>query len=81
MKKSNKKITSKNFDERFDRGEDMGYFVDQKKAQVNKKVQRVNIDFPAEFLMEIDKEAEKIGVARTALIKLWLSEKLEHSLH
>ena len=49
-----------------------------KKAKVNKKIQRVNIAFPIFLLVEIDREARKIGVARSALIKLWLSEKLKH---
>ena len=56
-------------------------FLDVKKAQVNKKIQRVNVDIPAPFLMKIDREAKRIGVARTALIKLWLSERLEHIQH
>ena len=79
MKKSQKKLKAKNFDERFDKGEDMGDFLETKKAEVHKEVHRINIDFPAEFLMKIDKEARRIGVARTALIKLWLSERLNHS--
>ncbi len=78
MKKSVKKISSKEFDKRFDKGKDMGHFLDVSKIKVNKKIQRVNIDFPIFLLAEIDKEARKIGVARTALIKLWLSEKLKH---
>ena len=79
MKKSVKKITAKEFDRRFDKGKDMGPFLNAKKAKVNKKIQRVNIDFPIFLLVEIDKEARKIGVARFALIKLWLSEKLKHT--
>jgi len=79
MKKSSKKITSKEFDKKFDEGKDMGSFLDAKKAKINKKIQRVNIDFPVFLLVEIDKEAKRIGVARSALIKLWLSEKLKHS--
>ena len=79
MKKSAKKITSKEFDRRFDKGKDMRSFLDAKKAKVNKRIQRVNIDFPIFLLVEIDKEARKIGVARSALIKLWLSEKLKHA--
>jgi hypothetical protein len=38
-----------------------------------------NIDFPISFLKKIDKEAEQIGVARTALIKMWLAERLENT--
>ena len=81
MKKQDKKISAKDFDRRFDSGEDMVDFMDVKKAQVNKRIQRINVDIPIPFLMRIDREAQRIGVARTALIKLWLSEKLESAQH
>ncbi len=81
MKKQDKKISAKDFDRRFDNGEDMVDFMDVKKAQVNKQIQRINVDIPMPFLMKIDKEAQRIGVARTALIKLWLSERLESAQH
>lgn len=76
MKRLKKKITSEEFDKRFDSGEDVGDFLDVKQAKVNKQVQRINIDFPISFLMRIDKEARRIGVARTALIKIWMAERL-----
>ena len=79
MKRSRKSISSKEFDKKFDTGADMAEFLDTGKAKANKKMQRVNIDFPIFFLAEIDKEAKRVGVARTALIKLWLAEKLENS--
>ena len=78
MKNSNKKITSKELDAKFDSGEDIWEYLDISKAKACKQVKRVNIDFPASMLNKIDNEAHKIGVARSALIKLWLSEKLEH---
>lgn len=79
MKKSRKKITSEEFDRKFDSGKDMGDFLDIKKAKINKQIRRVNIDFPVSFLERIDEEARKIGVARTALIKIWIAERLEHA--
>jgi len=81
MKRLKKEITSKEFDTRFDSGEDMADLLDIKKAKVNKQVQRINIDFPIFFLRRIDKEARKIGVARTALIKIWMAERLEPIAH
>jgi len=75
MKESNKKISSSKFDEAFEKG-DVSKYLDLPNAKVNKKVQRVNIDFPSGLLKLIDREAEKIGVARTALIKIWLAERL-----
>jgi len=81
MKRLKKKITSEQFDKRFDNGEDMGDLLDIKKAKVNKQVQRINIDFPISFLRRIDEEARRIGVARTALIKIWMAERLEPIAH
>ncbi len=77
MKKLKNKITTEQFDKSFDNGDDMGDFLDTKKVKTNRKIQRINIDFPASFLKKIDEEATKIGVARTALIKMWLAERLE----
>ena len=78
MKKSNEKISASQFDKKFDDGKDITQHLDLKRAKVNKKIQRVNVDFPVALLKEIDTEAKKIGVARTALIKVWLAERLEH---
>lgn len=77
MKKLKNKITTLEFDKSFDKGDDMGDFLDTKNAKTNRKIQRINIDFPVSFLKKIDEEATKIGVARTALIKMWLAERLE----
>jgi len=78
MKKLAKKIiTAQEFDKKFEAGEDVTEFLDTKNAKVNRRIQRVNIDFPVAFLKELDDEAEKIGVARTALIKMWLADHLK----
>jgi len=77
MKKSNRKIKAANFDNAFDSGDDMSAYLDTAKVRVNRRIQRINVDFPIAILSEIDKEAHKIGVARTALIKLWIAERLE----
>ena len=41
-----------------------------------RKVQRVNVDFPADLLDAIDREARRIGVSRQAFIKLRLADTL-----
>ena len=76
MKKSNKQITSSEFDQLFE-DNDVTAFLDRKNVKVNRKMRRINIDIPTVLLGAIDKEANKIGVARTALIKLWLAEKTQ----
>ena len=70
--KKKKTITASEFDEKFDRGEDVSEHLDTSQG-----VKRVNVDFPAWSIGELDKEAERLGVARQALIKLWVIEKLD----
>ena len=41
------------------------------------EVQRVNIDVPVPMIQALDKEAGRIGVTRTALIKMWLAQHLD----
>ena len=38
---------------------------------------KVNVDFPAWVVAALDEEADRIGIARQALIKLWIVERLE----
>lgn len=42
-------------------------------------VQRVNVDFPADLLREIDQEARRLGVTRQAFIKIRLADALPKS--
>ena len=73
MKAKNKKtISAKELEEKFDRGEDIGEYMDMSQA-----VKRVNVDFPAWSIQELDREADRLGIARQALIKLWVIEKLD----
>jgi hypothetical protein len=75
------KITAKEFDEKFDNGEDISEYLDFSKSEsisdfMVKKNKRVNIDFPKWMVRSLDAEAEHIGVSRQAIIKTWLAEKL-----
>ena len=54
--------------------------MDHTKAQrPGRAVQRVNVDFPADLLREIDQEARRLGVTRQAFIKIRLADSLQHS--
>jgi len=35
------------------------------------------VDFPKWIIAALDREADRIGVARQALIKMWIVERLE----
>lgn len=75
--KAEKTITTKEFDERFDNGEDVSEYLDWSKARrPNQEPQRVNVDFPAWMVRDLDKEAGRLGVTRQSLIKMWIAEKL-----
>lgn len=73
-KKTKKRITAAEFDEKFDNGEDITGFLDLKKATV---VQRVNVDFPSWMVGMLDQEAIKLNVSRQAIIKMWIRERLD----
>ena len=76
------KTTKENFEERFDAGEDVTDAFDWSKAsRPNLKAQKVNIDFPKWVVNALDREADKVGVPRQSLIKVWVVErlKLEHA--
>lgn len=76
--KKNSTITAKEFDERFDRGEDISAFVDPSSVQrPGLKPRRVNVDFPEWIIRNLDAQSRLIGVSRQALIKLWVSERLQ----
>ena len=69
------------FDKKFDDGEDVTAFLDVKAAsRPSLEQKRVNVDFPAWMVREIDKEASRIGITRQSLIKLWLADRLAHSI-
>lgn len=43
----------------------------------SREVKRVNVDFPAWMVAALDNEAARIGVNRQAVIKMWVSERLD----
>ncbi len=47
----------------------------------NRTAKRVNVDFPSWMVESLDKEAQRLGVTRQSLIKLWLADRLDHRQH
>ena len=65
------------FDEKFDAGEDLSDNVDWSKARrPNVSMKRVNVDFPAWVVSGLDKQAQKLGITRQSLIKMWIADRL-----
>ena len=86
--KSVKPISAEEFDAKFDAGEDITDYLDLSSARVlapgedetlNLTPQKVNVDFPAWVVAALDRESDRLGVARQALIKIWIVERLEHA--
>lgn len=70
--------SAEEFDAMFDNGEDISHLVDWSSAQrPGMKSRRVNVDFPAWMVQQLDRESQKRGVTRQALIKMWLADRLE----
>lgn len=76
MKKQTKKIKASDFDQAFEKG-DIVEHLDLKSAKVDYPIQRINIDIPQEILEKVDREATRVGVARTSLLKLWIAERVD----
>ena len=73
-----KTITAEEFDKKFDDGEDISEYVDWSKAtRPGLEPKRVNIDFPTWVVNGLDQEAQRLGVTRQSLVKLWIAERLE----
>ena len=65
------------FDKAFDNGEKIVDKLDFSKATRPGRTQRrVNVDFPEWMIRSLDKEADRLGVPRRAVIKVWISERL-----
>jgi hypothetical protein len=71
-------IKASEFDEKFDRGDDVSEFLDFSKAErPGHQQKRVNVDFPVWMVEALDREAKRLGVTRQSIIKVWLAERLE----
>jgi len=66
------------FDKRFDQGQDVTDVLDVAAARRPlQNMRRVNVDFPPWMVESLDREADRLGVTRQSLIKIWIAERLE----
>ena len=75
-----KRISAAEFDAKFDAGEDVSDYMDWDSARrpgLEKK--RVNVDFTDAMVRRLDVEAERRGVTRQALIKMWIADRLDQA--
>ena len=70
-------MKAKDFDKKFDKGEDITKYLDvSKRYRTEQEQKRVNVDFPQWMIHRLDKEAIRLGVPRQAIIKVFVAERL-----
>jgi len=67
------------FDKKFDDGvEDIIDDLDLSSLRrPNREVRRVNVDFPLWMVEALDREAQRLGVPRQSVIKIWIADRFE----
>lgn len=74
-RKKNSVPSAENIARRADRGEDVSLFFSN--GRMMPPVQRVNVDFTAPMLFELDRAADDLNVSRQAVIKTFLRQALD----
>ncbi len=79
-----KKISTEEFDRKFDDGEDILPYIDLSSKMTLEEfekeiltIKKVNVDLPSWAIASLDKEAKRMGVTRQSIIKMWLIQKLD----
>ena len=71
-------MKAEEFDQAFDRGENVSSALDVAAARLlGVEQRRVNVDFPVWMIESLDREARRLGVTRQSIIKVWIAERLE----
>lgn len=71
-------MKAEQLDELFDKGEDISAYLDLSTLRrPNLQQKRVNVDLPIWMIQSLDRQAERIGVTRQSIIKVWIAEKIK----
>lgn len=78
MKKTakQKKLSADEIAEKAMSGEDISQFFTNK-GEMNPATQRVNVDFSADMLKELDTLARELNISRQAVIKTYLRQAMD----
>jgi hypothetical protein len=76
-KTSAKPLNAERIAEMADQGQDVSAHFTNRFTVVKPAIQRVNVDFTAPMLSELDREAEALNISRQAIIKTMLRESLD----
>lgn len=74
-------MKANDLDKRFDEGVDdvIDDFDLATATRPNRTQKRVNVDFPVWMVESLDREADRLGVTRQSIIKVWIAERLERA--
>ncbi len=71
-------MKARDFDRKFDEGEDVAADLDLSKARgPGLESRSVNVDFPSWMVESLDREARRLGVTRQSVIKIWIADRLK----
>jgi hypothetical protein len=71
-------MKAEQLDDIFESGEDLLAHLDLSTARrLNLQQKRVNVDLPIWMIENLDREADRVGVTRQSIIKVWLAERLK----
>lgn len=70
-------ITAAEFDRKFEEEDLTGFLNIEEMTKPGLKPRRVSVDFPEWMVQELDKAAQKLGITRQSLIRVYISEKLK----
>ena len=71
-------MKTQDFDDAFDDGQDVGEHLDlESTRRPARETRRVNVDFPGWMVEALDDEAQRLGITRQSLIKVWIADLLE----
>lgn len=63
--------------DQFLENEDLSKAFAQQGVVKKAEMKKINLDLPADLVQQIDQIAEKIGIARQPLLKIWIHERLK----
>ena len=71
-------MRAEQLDDIFDAGTDLLPHLDLSTLRrPNLEQKRVNVDLPIWMIENLDREADRVGVTRQSIIKVWLAERLK----
>lgn len=73
-------MKAKEFDQKFDAGEDMSEFFDLSQARrPNREKQKLEINLPLWIIQKLETEAKQQGISTQTFLENYLAQQLAHS--